>query len=103
MKILRLSFLIVVLTNSGFQNMLLAEDTKKTLEERITELEEEVRLLKRLKEIDQEVQIKKELLSSLGKVHSSKLFAIEIEEKDYAIHNPSSVFQFAKELASASS
>ena len=42
---------------------------------------------------------KEELVAKLGKVHAQELLKIEIEEKDYGIHNPSSVYQFAKSFS----
>lgn len=40
-----------------------------------------------------------ELLTKLGQVHAQELLDIEIEEKDYGIHNPSSVYEFAKSFS----
>lgn len=40
------------------------------------------------------------LLTHLGKIHARDLHAIRIEEKDYSIHNPSSVYEFAKSFES---
>ncbi len=45
-----------------------------------------------------ERHVAKELLTKLSSVHNCELFTLAIEEKDYAIHNPSSVFQFANEF-----
>lgn len=43
-----------------------------------------------------ERNVKEELFSKLSEVHGKNLLSIQIEEKDYTIHNPSSVYEFAK-------
>jgi anion-transporting ArsA/GET3 family ATPase len=45
-----------------------------------------------------ERNIQTHLLDTLSKTHARSLLRIEIEEKDYAIHNVSSVWEFAKSL-----
>ena len=39
--------------------------------------------------------VRSELLAKLSKIHARELITLEIDEKPYAIHNPSSLFQFA--------
>ncbi len=46
-----------------------------------------------------EQQVCNELLQKLGAVHKHEMLSLAVEEKDYSIHNPSSVYRFAKSLA----
>ena len=47
-----------------------------------------------------EKHAKEKLLGTLGQVHARELLHVEVEEKDYSIHNPSSVYQFAGSFSS---
>lgn len=47
-----------------------------------------------------EKHAKEKLLGTLGQIHARELLHVEVEEKDYSIHNPSSVYQFAGSFSS---